>query len=89
MNGAFASLARRRAISVLPTPVGPIMMMFLGVISSTQIALNLLATPTVAKRDRDGTLGRLLAHDVAIQFAHQLSRRQGADLLVHETSLVM
>src|SRR5882762_1260133 len=33
-NGEFESLARRRAISVLPTPVGPIMMMFLGMISS-------------------------------------------------------
>src|SRR5436190_7661688 len=33
MNGAFASLARRRAISVLPTPVGPIIKMFFGVIS--------------------------------------------------------
>ena len=34
MNGARASLARRRAISVLPTPVGPIMMMFFGATSS-------------------------------------------------------
>src|SRR5512140_3567102 len=33
MNGASARRARRRAISVLPTPVGPIMRMFLGVIS--------------------------------------------------------
>src|SRR5690606_14686991 len=33
MKGAFASLARRRAISVLPTPVGPIMRMFFGTIS--------------------------------------------------------
>ena len=33
MNGAAASRARRRAISVLPTPVGPIIRMFLGVIS--------------------------------------------------------
>src|SRR3954464_3204880 len=33
MKGASASLASRRAISVLPTPVGPIMRMFLGVIS--------------------------------------------------------
>src|SRR6266852_51758 len=33
MKGASASRARRRAISVLPTPVGPIMRMFLGVIS--------------------------------------------------------
>ena len=34
MNGAPASFARRRAISVFPTPVGPIMMMFFGVTSS-------------------------------------------------------
>ena len=34
MKGELASLARRRAISVLPTPVGPIMMMFLGMTSS-------------------------------------------------------
>src|SRR3984893_13071381 len=33
MNGASASFARRRAISVLPTPVGPIIRMFFGVIS--------------------------------------------------------
>src|SRR5262245_17851594 len=33
MNGASASRASRRAISVLPTPVGPIIRMFFGVIS--------------------------------------------------------
>src|SRR5690606_12300470 len=33
MKGALASLARRRAISVLPTPVGPIIRMFFGVTS--------------------------------------------------------
>src|SRR5258706_13082378 len=33
MNGALARRASRRAISVLPTPVGPIMRMFFGVIS--------------------------------------------------------
>ena len=33
-NGAAASRASRRAISVLPTPVGPIIRMFLGMISS-------------------------------------------------------
>src|SRR5262245_65264995 len=33
MNGAPTSCARRRAISVLPTPVGPIRMMFFGVTS--------------------------------------------------------
>mmetsp|Transcript_44494 Transcript_44494/g.147505 ORF Transcript_44494/g.147505 Transcript_44494/m.147505 type:complete len:231 (+) Transcript_44494:908-1600(+) len=34
MKGAFASLARRRATSVFPTPVGPIIRMFFGMISS-------------------------------------------------------
>ena len=34
MNGAPARRASRRAISVLPTPVGPISMMFFGAISS-------------------------------------------------------
>src|SRR5690606_35300340 len=33
MKGALASLASRRAISVLPTPVGPIIRIFLGTIS--------------------------------------------------------
>jgi hypothetical protein len=33
-NGAPARRARRRATSVFPTPVGPIMMMLYGVISS-------------------------------------------------------
>ena len=34
MKGAEVSLARRRAISVLPQPVGPTMRMFLGITSS-------------------------------------------------------
>jgi hypothetical protein len=34
MNGAPASRASRRAISVFPTPVGPMRMMLYGVISS-------------------------------------------------------
>ena len=38
MNGASASRASRRAISVLPTPVGPIMMMFFGATSSRRPA---------------------------------------------------
>src|SRR3569832_1671942 len=33
MKGALASLASRRAISVLPPPVGPIIRIFFGVIS--------------------------------------------------------
>src|SRR5579871_941625 len=38
MNGARARRARRRAISVLPTPVGPIIRMFFGVISARSVA---------------------------------------------------
>jgi hypothetical protein len=34
IKGALASFARRRAISVLPTPVGPIIRMFFGNTSS-------------------------------------------------------
>jgi hypothetical protein len=37
-NGACASFARRRAISVLPTPVGPIIRMFFGITSSRKFA---------------------------------------------------
>src|ERR1043165_5156164 len=36
MNGDCASRASRRAISVLPTPVGPIMRMFFGATSSAR-----------------------------------------------------
>ena len=46
MNGAWASRASRRAISVLPTPVGPIIRMFLGVISLRS------GSPTWARRQR-------------------------------------
>src|SRR5205814_890159 len=38
MNGASASLARRREISVLPTPVGPIIRMFFGSTSSRSLS---------------------------------------------------
>src|SRR5437773_532865 len=38
MNGDCASRASRRAISVLPTPVGPIIRMFFGVTSSAMSA---------------------------------------------------
>src|ERR1700761_5591913 len=38
MNGASASLARRRLISVLPQPVGPIIRMFFGETSSRRSA---------------------------------------------------
>ncbi len=37
-KGAWASRASRRAISVLPTPVGPTRMMFFGITSSRMSA---------------------------------------------------
>ncbi|CSI80966.1 Uncharacterised protein [Vibrio cholerae] len=38
MKGTFASLAKRRAISVLPTPVGPIIRIFFGVTSTRKLS---------------------------------------------------
>jgi hypothetical protein len=75
MKGAFARRARRRAISVLPTPVGPIMRMFLGVISVRS------GSATCARRQRlrsaiaDRALGLALADDVLVELVHDLLRR--------------
>src|SRR5215467_8659368 len=41
MNGAPASRAKRREISVLPTPVGPIIRMFFGSTSSRSFSSSL------------------------------------------------
>jgi hypothetical protein len=46
-KGAAASLASRRAISVFPTPVGPIMMMLLGTISAMATAFLAASCPTM------------------------------------------
>ena len=73
MKGAPASLARRREISVLPTPVGPIIRMFFGITSSRICAFELLAAPAVAQRDGDGALGVVLADDVAVEFGDDLA----------------
>ena len=73
MNGARASRARRRAISVLPTPVGPIIRMFFGVISARSALVDLHAAPAIAQRDRDGALGRALPDDVLVEFLDDFS----------------
>ena len=73
MNGALASLARRREISVLPTPVGPIIRMFFGVISLRKRLINLHAAPAVAQRDRDSAFGLILANNVLVQFLDDFS----------------
>ncbi len=73
MNGAPVSVARRRAISVLPTPVGPIMRMFLGATSLPHVAFQPLPPPAIADGDRDGPLGIVLADNVAVEFGDDLS----------------
>ena len=47
-KGASASLASRRAISVLPQPVGPIIRMFLGTTSSCTARQQLTFTQTLS-----------------------------------------
>ncbi len=65
MKGASARHARRRAISVLPTPVGPIIRMFSVFIIAAHRLGHLLAAPAVAQRDGHSALGTVLADDVA------------------------
>ena len=74
MNGASASLASRRAISVLPTPVGPIIRMFFGVISWRSGSAHLLAAPAIAQCDRHGALGVVLTDDVFVQLVDDFLR---------------
>ena len=76
MNGAPASFARRRAISVFPTPVGPMRMMLFGEISSRIAFGRALAAPPIAQRDGDGLLRVGLADDVAIELGDDLTRRE-------------
>ena len=78
-NGASASFASRRLISVLPQPVGPIIRMFLGVTSSRSSGAELLAAPAVAKRDRDRALGVVLADDMLVERGDD---RLGGELVV-------
>ena len=79
MNGDCASRASRRAISVLPTPVGPIIRMFFGVTSSAMSRRQPLAAHAVAQRDRHGALRLGLADDVLVELGDDLARRQRAD----------
>ena len=77
-NGAPTSLASRRAISVLPTPVGPIRRMFLGVTCAAQLLGQLPPPPAIPQGDRHGPLGLGLADDVAVELGDDLARGQVA-----------
>ena len=68
MNGALASFARRREISVLPTPGRADHQDVLRRDFAAQRLVDLDAAPAVTQRDRDGTLGLVLADDVLVQF---------------------
>ena len=76
-NGAPVSRASRRAISVLPTPVGPIIRIFLGAISARMASGKLLPPPAIAHGDRHGPFGVLLADDVLIELGHDLRGASG------------
>ena len=89
MNGAPVSLARRRAISVLPTPVGPIIRMFLGAIFAAHLGRQLLPAPAIAHGDGHGPLGVVLADDVVVELGHDLPRRQVAHGNSSTTMLVL
>ena len=72
MKGAPASLASRRAISVLPTPVGPIIRMFFGDISVRSSSVQLHSSPAVSERNGDGTFCIILSDDVFVEIVNDL-----------------
>ena len=76
MKGAPASLARRREISVLPTPVGPIIRMFLGNTSSRSFSSSFRRRQRLRKRDRDRALGIGLADDEAVELGDDFAGRK-------------
>ena len=78
MKGAWASLARRRAISVLPTPVGPIMMMFLGAISSRSSSGTCWRRQRLRSAMATARLASRLPDDVAVELRDDLAGREGA-----------
>ena len=73
----MASFASRREISVLPTPVGPIIRMFFGSTSSRISSSSCWRRQRLRKRDGDGALGIVLADDEAVEFGDDFARREG------------
>ena len=66
-------VARRREISVLPQPVGPIIRMFLGSTSSLRSSGSCWRRQRLRKRDGHRALGVLLADDVAVELGDDLA----------------
>ena len=76
MNGAPASFASRRAISVLPTPVGPIIRMFFGSTSSRRLPVSCSRRQRLRSAIDDGALGVGLADDEAVEFGDDFAGRE-------------
>ena len=81
-NGACASLASRRAISVFPTPVGPIMMMFFGATSSRSSGGTFCRRQRLRSAMATARLARCWPDDEAVQLADDLGRRE----LAHDST---
>ena len=77
-NGDCASRASRRAISVLPTPVGPIIRMFFGAISSASSGASFCRRMRLRSAIATARLAARLADDVLVELGDDLPRRQRA-----------
>ena len=82
MKGAWASRASRRAISVLPQPVGPIIRMFLGRTSSRKDSSSCWRRQRLRRAMATALLGRLLADDETVELGDDLARGEGGHRLV-------
>ena len=88
-KGAPASRASRRAISVLPTPVGPIMMMFFGRISSRRSAATCCRRQRLRSAMATARFARALPDDVAVELGDDLlGVRSWAAVATHSSSTV-
>ena len=76
MNGDCASRASRRAISVLPTPVGPIIRMFFGAISSAISGGSFCRRVRLRSAIATARLACVWPDDVLVELGDDLLRRQ-------------
>jgi len=75
MKGQPARRAKRRAISVFPTPVGPIIRMFFGQNVFGDFRRKLLAADSIAQSDSDGALRGGLPDDILVELGDDFARR--------------
>ena len=79
MKGDCASRASRRAISVLPTPVGPIIRMFFGATSSASSGGSFCRRVRLRSAIATARLARRLTDDVLVELGDDLARGQRFD----------